>query len=72
MGGRGGGRRGRRDGVPDGSGGKEEEPGDVVDEMMDAIREAEPALRGDGVEGGWREIEIDVEWGSTLILARRR
>ncbi|KAL2004538.1 hypothetical protein VTN00DRAFT_3423 [Thermoascus crustaceus] len=44
------------------------------DEMMDAIREAEPALRGDGIK--WREagrtFEVDVEWGSALILARRR
>jgi trans-aconitate 3-methyltransferase len=44
--------------------------GDIVDEMMDAVRDAEPGLRGDG-EGHWKEIKVDVEWGSALILARR-
>jgi trans-aconitate 3-methyltransferase len=46
--------------------------GDVVDELMDKIREVEPRLRGDGSPHGWKDVEVDVEWGSALILARRR
>ncbi|KAJ4387349.1 trans-aconitate methyltransferase 1 [Gnomoniopsis smithogilvyi] len=46
--------------------------GDVVDELMDAVRDAEPALRGDGSATGWKDIEVDVEWGSALLLARRK
>ncbi|KAJ5416624.1 uncharacterized protein N7487_000174 [Penicillium crustosum] len=48
--------------------------GDVIDRMMDAIREAEPALRGEGSQNSvnWKAIEVDVEWGSALVLARKR
>ncbi|KAI9933665.1 hypothetical protein ASPWEDRAFT_138417 [Aspergillus wentii DTO 134E9] len=46
--------------------------GDVIDELMDRIREEEPELRGEGVEGGWREVEVDIEWGSALIMARKK
>ncbi|KAJ5593635.1 hypothetical protein N7537_010539 [Penicillium hordei] len=48
--------------------------GDVIDRMMDAIREAEPALRGEGSRNSvdWKAIEVDVEWGSALVLARKR
>ncbi|KAF5866242.1 hypothetical protein ETB97_000206 [Aspergillus alliaceus] len=42
--------------------------GDVIDRMMDAIREAESAFQ----VSEWKEKEVDVEWGSALILARRR
>lgn len=46
--------------------------GDVVDKLMDAIREVEPALRGDGSRNEWKDVEVDVEWGSALVMARRR
>lgn len=46
--------------------------GDVVDELMDNIREKEPELRGEGVKGGWKEVVVDLEWGTGLVLARRR
>ncbi|KAL8707882.1 MAG: hypothetical protein Q9220_007166 [cf. Caloplaca sp. 1 TL-2023] len=42
--------------------------GDVVDEMFDAILEAEKGWQGDG----WEEREIEIEWGTGLLLARRR
>lgn len=41
--------------------------GDVVDEMFDNMRSAEPDWQEDEV---WMEIEI--EWGTGLLLARRR
>ncbi|KAL1845555.1 trans-aconitate methyltransferase 1 [Diaporthe australafricana] len=46
--------------------------GDVIDELMDKVRETEPQLQGDGSPSGWKDLEVDVEWGSALILARRR
>ena len=42
--------------------------GDVVDEMFEAMRNAEPEWQ---VED-WLEIEVDMEWGSGLLLARRQ
>ncbi|KAH8690446.1 hypothetical protein BGW36DRAFT_432248 [Talaromyces proteolyticus] len=44
--------------------------GDIIDEMMDEARDVEPALR-ESNEKPWKEIQVDVEWGSALILARR-
>ncbi|KAJ5211961.1 uncharacterized protein N7498_003607 [Penicillium cinerascens] len=48
--------------------------GDGIDQMMEPIREAEPGLRGEGSRNSvdWKGIEIDVEWGSALVLARKR
>ena len=43
--------------------------GDVVDEMFDAMVVAEPAWKTDNK---WREKEVEIEWGSGLLLARRR
>lgn len=48
--------------------GNTDQRGDVVDEMMDKIRETEPSFQRDD----WKDVEVDVEWGSALILARRR
>lgn len=44
--------------------------GDVVDEMFDEMREVEPEWKKKGE--GWRDIEVDNEWGSVILLARRR
>lgn len=52
--------------------GDTENSGDVVDELMEGIRGEEPGLRGEGVEGGWREVVVELEWGTGLVLARRR
>jgi SAM-dependent methyltransferase len=43
--------------------------GDVVDEMFDDIRKTEPAWQKDQ---HWLEQEVDIEWPSGLLLARRR
>ena len=43
--------------------------GDVVDEMFDRMRSAEPDWRE---EEAWMKMEVEIEWGSGLLLARRR
>ena len=43
--------------------------GDVVDEMFDKMRSAEPDWQKHEV---WMEKEVEIEWGSGLLLARRR
>lgn len=43
--------------------------GDVVDELFDAIRESENDWQNDPQ---WNLKEVDIEWGSGLVLARRR
>ena len=43
--------------------------GDVVDEMFDEILATETTWQDDK---RWTEREVDIEWGSGLILARRR
>ncbi|MCJ1244956.1 hypothetical protein MMC30_002157 [Trapelia coarctata] len=43
--------------------------GDIVDEMFDEIRKTEPAWQNDK---HWLEQEVDIEWPSGLILARRK
>ena len=43
--------------------------GDVIDEMFDAMILAEPTWRNDD---SWREKEVEIEWGSGLLLARRK
>ena len=42
--------------------------GDVVDEMFDMMRDAESDWQNDA----WREMEIEMEWGSGLLMARHR
>lgn len=44
--------------------------GDLVDELMGEIVGSEEAWGRLGE--GWREAEVDVEWGSVILLARRR
>lgn len=41
--------------------------GDVVDEMFDEMRSAEP----DWKDEGWKQKEVEIEWGSALLLARK-
>lgn len=59
----------RRKKVDDGD---EVNSGDVVDELIKRIREEESGLSGEGVQGGWREVVVELEWGTGLVLARRR
>ncbi|KAL8895581.1 MAG: hypothetical protein Q9207_008110 [Kuettlingeria erythrocarpa] len=42
--------------------------GDVIDKMFDAMRLVEPAWQADG----WEQKEVEVEWGTGLLLARKR
>lgn len=42
--------------------------GDIVDEMFDEMRSAEPDWQQDSA---WKEKEVEIEWGSALLLARR-
>lgn len=46
--------------------------GDVIDDMMEEIVQGEPRLRKAAETMNWRDIEVDVEWESAIILARRR
>lgn len=43
--------------------------GDVVDKMFDKMRSAEPDWQE---EEAWMDMEVEIEWGSGLLLARRR
>ncbi|KAG8531595.1 uncharacterized protein KY384_003225 [Bacidia gigantensis] len=42
--------------------------GDVVDKIFDSMRDAEPAWQSDQ----WLDMHIDIEWGSGLLLSRRK
>ncbi|MCJ1303636.1 hypothetical protein MMC08_006446 [Hypocenomyce scalaris] len=42
--------------------------GDIVDEMFDEMRQAEPGWQ---VEERWEEKEVELEFGSALLLARK-
>jgi trans-aconitate 3-methyltransferase len=44
--------------------------GDLVDEMFEKMLEAEPEWNSRGSE--WRDIEVESEWGSVILLARRK
>jgi hypothetical protein len=44
--------------------------GDIVDEMFDKMLEAEPEWRAMGER--WRDFEVESEWGSVILLARRK
>ena len=44
--------------------------GDVVDEMFEEMRGVDPEWEGKGE--GWREVEVENEWGSVILMARRR
>ena len=43
--------------------------GDVIDEMFEEMRSGEPSWL---VDDGWLEKEVHIEWGSGLVLARKR
>jgi trans-aconitate 3-methyltransferase len=42
--------------------------GDCIDELFDKIAEVEEDWKNDQ---NWQEKEIDVEWGTGLVLARK-
>jgi hypothetical protein len=44
--------------------------GDIVDEMLDEMLEAEPEWSAKGKN--WKDFELDTEWGSYILLARRK
>lgn len=43
-------------------------PGDLVDEMFDEMRESEWKEEGDK----WMEKIVEVEWGSYILMARKK
>jgi hypothetical protein len=45
-------------------------PGDIVDEMFDKMLEVEPEWKKAGDK--WRDIEVENEWGSVILMARRK
>lgn len=45
-------------------------PGDVIDEMFDVMREAELDWKKEGED--WREKVVEVEWGSVILMARKK
>lgn len=64
-------RRGLEGGNGGGSGmGNENEKGDLVDEMIDEILDVEPGLRG-GEGQDWRDVEVEMEWETVLLLVRK-
>lgn len=44
--------------------------GDIVDEMFERMLEAEPEWRAMGDK--WRDFDVNTEWGSVILLARRK
>jgi SAM-dependent methyltransferase len=44
--------------------------GDIVDEMFEKILEAEPTWKAEGER--WKEFEVENEWGSVILMARKR
>lgn len=42
--------------------------GDVVDEMFEKMLEAQPEWKKEN----WRDIEVECEWGSVILMARRK
>ncbi len=44
--------------------------GDVIDEMFEEILKVEPEWKNQGDE--WRDIEAESEWGSVILLARKK
>lgn len=44
--------------------------GDLVDEMIEKMVEVEPEWKSQGFE--WRDIVVESEWGSVILLARRK
>jgi len=44
--------------------------GDIADELFKKMLEAEPDWRAKG--DAWRDIEVENEWGSVILLAKRK
>lgn len=44
--------------------------GDIVDEMFEKMLEVEPEWNSRGAE--WRDTEVESEWGSVILLARKK
>ena len=44
--------------------------GDITDELFKKMLEAEPDWRAKG--DAWRDIEVENEWGSVILLAKRK
>jgi trans-aconitate 3-methyltransferase len=44
--------------------------GDLVDEMFDSMLEVEPEWKAAGEK--WRDVEVENEWGSVILLAKRK
>lgn len=55
---------------PDRGAKKDGGPGDIADEMFEKILEAEPEWKKQGDK--WRDIEVENEWGSAILLARKK
>ncbi|KAF7907894.1 hypothetical protein BELL_0071g00320 [Botrytis elliptica] len=49
----------------------EEGNGDVIDEMFEEMLKVEPKLRGKEGED-WRNVEVETEWGTVILLARKK
>ncbi|OBT75435.1 hypothetical protein VF21_05709 [Pseudogymnoascus sp. 05NY08] len=44
--------------------------GDVVDDLFDAMIAAEPKWKEAGEN--WRDVEVEMEWGSVMLMARKK
>lgn len=44
--------------------------GDIVDEMFEKMVDAEPEWKAQGDK--WRDIEVENEWGTVILLARKK
>ncbi|PMD47189.1 S-adenosyl-L-methionine-dependent methyltransferase [Hyaloscypha variabilis F] len=44
--------------------------GDIVDELFEEMRRVEPEWEAAGEK--WRDVEVENEWGSVILLARRK
>lgn len=43
--------------------------GDIVDEIFDQMRSVEAGWNNDAA---WKDREVEIEWGTGLLLARKR
>jgi trans-aconitate 3-methyltransferase len=55
---------------PDRKARKDGGEGDVVDELFEEMVAAEQEWKKAGEE--WRDVEVEVEWGSVMLMARRK
>ena len=49
---------------------KDDGEGDIVDEMFEKMVEAELEWKAQG--GNWRDFEVENEWGTVILLARKK